>query len=314
MFVLFLINLYMGKPVIGSIIEDRFLYSIPVDNNHINYSSITNIKESIKCKGFSIKYVVEGREDYYINNIKYSVFPGEYLLVNHNTNFKVKINTEKPTVGICVYFNPDLINNIIKSGKIDINIFLDNLYSNHTKRFYFHENIYKIEDDTFSKYLIEIKDLIIQNKEYQITSKIFNNLAESLVYNQLKIATQINRINSIKKSTREELYRRLHRARNYIIDNFNTDIDLNKISGIAHLSEYHFLRSFKESFGCTPHQFLLNLRMAEAELLLLKKRKIEEVAISCGFISNDTFIKCFKRYKGVSPAKYQNQYNNVHIN
>lgn len=92
--------------------------------------------------------------------------------------------------------------------------------------------------------------------------------------------------------TREHLSRRISVA------------DLAKQAG---LSQSHFLRAVTQTFGAGPHQYLLNLRLQEAEILLMKTSSpISEIAYETGFSSQSHLTSAMRRYKQITPARLRN--------
>ncbi len=86
------------------------------------------------------------------------------------------------------------------------------------------------------------------------------------------------------------------------------DLGLEELAAIAQLSPYHFCRSFKQSTGCTPHQYLIRQRVERAKLLLKDgKMRILEVAITCGFTHQSHLNRHFKRLTGVTPKIFSRQ-------
>jgi AraC family transcriptional regulator len=63
---------------------------------------------------------------------------------------------------------------------------------------------------------------------------------------------------------------RLRLVRSYIDENLNRDIRLYELASISGLSEYHFARSFRQTTGVTPHQYLTQIRIGRAKSLLLR--------------------------------------------
>jgi AraC family transcriptional regulator len=82
--------------------------------------------------------------------------------------------------------------------------------------------------------------------------------------------------------------------------------DLSSLASIARLSRYHFLRTFEELTGTTPHQYLLRERLRRAaNRLRSEKAKILEIALHCGFGDISNFNRTFRAEFGVSPRKYR---------
>ena len=72
----------------------------------------------------------------------------------------------------------------------------------------------------------------------------------------------------------------------YIRAYFSSNLTLQDICGEIHVSPYHFIRTFKQKIGITPHKYLLMVRMEKAkELLDTNQYTIAEAATLCGFES-----------------------------
>jgi AraC family transcriptional regulator len=81
---------------------------------------------------------------------------------------------------------------------------------------------------------------------------------------------------------------------------------LQHLAGLAGLSEYHFLRTFRAVTGTTPHQWLSRARLCEAALqLAVTTRPITEIALEVGFDDLSNFLRAFRAEFGVSPGRYR---------
>jgi AraC family transcriptional regulator len=91
------------------------------------------------------------------------------------------------------------------------------------------------------------------------------------------------------------------------IDNQLADaISLGQLAGLCALSEYHFARMFRESFGLPPHQYVLARRMSRArELLRSTAQPLGEIALACGFASASHFTNRFRQVLGATPGEYR---------
>ncbi len=82
------------------------------------------------------------------------------------------------------------------------------------------------------------------------------------------------------------------------------NLSLKTLATTAGLSEYHFLRMFKQSTGYTPHQYILNQRIERSKELLKKTdMTITEIAYLLGFSTPAHFTHYFRRKTGVSPGQ-----------
>ena len=108
------------------------------------------------------------------------------------------------------------------------------------------------------------------------------------------------------KSIDSDIHERLWRARRFIDDYYDLPLNLSEISRQACLSRYHFLRLFRDAFQTTPHQYLIQRRIAKAkELLRSKPLSVTDVCFEVGFQSLGSFSSLFRRCVGDAPAKYR---------
>lgn len=83
-------------------------------------------------------------------------------------------------------------------------------------------------------------------------------------------------------------------------------VTLSALARAADLSPYHFLRSFRQVTGSTPHQFVLRMRLNRAALRLRNGREpISAIAFEEGFNDLSTFNRRFRRLMGMSPRDYR---------
>ena len=90
----------------------------------------------------------------------------------------------------------------------------------------------------------------------------------------------------------------------------NSDFDMSaQIRKTGYNIDY-FRRCFREDLQCTPHEYLVSLRIALAKKMLRHEPllSIESISINCGFRDYFYFSRVFKKYCGVSPRKYREQH------
>lgn len=92
----------------------------------------------------------------------------------------------------------------------------------------------------------------------------------------------------------------------YITEHFAEDISVTELADKAGLSHYHFIRTFKKETGFTPHEYILNTRMATAQYLLKNTRlSIKDICYNTGFSCESVFCSAFKRHQGMTPSQYR---------
>ncbi len=99
-------------------------------------------------------------------------------------------------------------------------------------------------------------------------------------------------------------YKRIVDAKLYIDENFHEKIDLGIMSAQANFSKFHFARLFKKSFGKTPHQYLIDVRLAAAKKSLKQYKLVQKVCFDVGFESVPSFISLFKKKEKMTPNQY----------
>jgi AraC family transcriptional regulator len=100
--------------------------------------------------------------------------------------------------------------------------------------------------------------------------------------------------------------RQLRRIREFIDQNIDSDIRLNAMAGACGLSPDYFLRMFKSTVGVSPYQYLLNLRVERAKILLSDETcSLAEIALRCGFSHQEHLGRMFRRFTGVAPGRYR---------
>ena len=102
----------------------------------------------------------------------------------------------------------------------------------------------------------------------------------------------------------EEFNRRLLRARDAMDRSYAEPLDIATLARVANLSEAHFIRSFRATFGETPHRYLQRRRVERAMFLLRQNRGVTDVCFEVGFTSLGTFSRTFHEIVGVAPAEY----------
>lgn len=84
------------------------------------------------------------------------------------------------------------------------------------------------------------------------------------------------------------------------------DLDLAELAQAAGVSRFHFLRLFKNTFGQTPHRYVLDQRLATARRLLeTTAQPIAQVAFATGFSSQSHLSTAMRRSTGLSPSTWR---------
>ena len=96
------------------------------------------------------------------------------------------------------------------------------------------------------------------------------------------------------------------RARDAMDRHFAEPLNVAAVAAIAHTSEAHFSRTFKATFGESPHRYLQRRRVERAMFLLRSTdRSITDICMDVGFGSLGTFSRTFRDIVGEPPSAYR---------
>jgi AraC-like DNA-binding protein len=99
--------------------------------------------------------------------------------------------------------------------------------------------------------------------------------------------------------------RRLERVQAFVRAHLDASHTVPSLAAVAGLSPFYFLRSFRQYFGCTPHQFVLDLRLERARVLMRSERTLTAIAHEVGFASSSRLTEAFTRRFGASPSVWR---------
>src|ERR1700723_3430226 len=98
---------------------------------------------------------------------------------------------------------------------------------------------------------------------------------------------------------------RLRRIKELVHAKMEDDLSLDQMARSVGLSTAHFARMFRKSTGETPHQFVLHQRLGRAKALLRAPHaRVLDVAVACGFKTQQHFAQVFRDAWGVSPTEF----------
>lgn len=102
----------------------------------------------------------------------------------------------------------------------------------------------------------------------------------------------------------------LRRVAEYIRQHAAAPVTIKEIAATIGLSDSHFQRVFKVATGVSPHQWLLSVRIGEAQKLLKEGAvPLSEIALKTGFSDQSHFSRTFQRIVGVSPRAWQRDHD-----
>ena len=137
--------------------------------------------------------------------------------------------------------------------------------------------------------------------EEQLTALLSHHLQQ-----HRHTAEMVSNLPPARMATRVELYKRLSRAMDVLRSGFCGEISLDQLAAEACLSKYHFLRLFRMAYGLSPYQYIQQLRIEKARVLLAGSfMPIADLAALLGFDNSQSFSRLFYQRMGLYPTQYR---------
>ena len=255
---------------------------------------------------FSIRTISDGYQRHVVDNEAYMLDNHHYLIINEGEAFHSEIKTNTPVEGLLVAFNQEdcmALQDYLHKTDNDL---LDDPFEHIQASFLLETQKLNISP-TMQHLLHQLKLGIISDQQSKLYfEELFLNLLEQILADQREIQQRIFSLNAKKKSTQIEIFRRLRIARDYLEAHLQEEVKLAKLSKVAAMSPYHFLRNFKKFYRLTPHQYLTQRRVQFSRFLLKDSLKpIAEIAEEVGFQSQSAFGRLFKKEEGISPHAFR---------
>lgn len=260
----------------------------------------------------SLKSFYSGQALYRVGTGAHLVNDGCYLLLNHDQPYALSVASERPIESFCIFFARGVAEDVVRSLIIPDERLLDGPDSAASPVQFF-ERTYP-HDRLVSPLLFRLRAASRkQPLEPVWLQEQLHHLVEPLLQVHKQTWREVEQLPAMKRSTREELYRRLLLARDYAAALFAAPLTLAELAQVACLSQNHFLRTFQAAFHQTPHQYLTARRLEAAQnLLRYTDRSVTEICFDVGFVSLGSFSSLFRQKVGLSPETYRRQ-NQRHI-
>ena len=253
----------------------------------------------------SIKSMWNGQAEYFLENGRLTVNDNSYLILNDQQPYTIHIEGEQIIESFCIFFPAKWAGDVLRNYMTSDDGLLDDVEGGDTAVSFY--DILHRHDNVVTPILQKIRFARQQSAvdEAWQTEQLHHLLAAMLQV-QRQIHQEAAKLPAARTTTRKELYQRLHIGREFMCDNFQETLSLEQIAQAAALSPYHFLRSFKQLFGQTPHAYLTAQRMQQAQHLLTQTdTPITDICYAVGFQSLGSFSTLFQKHSGQSPRQFR---------
>lgn len=100
----------------------------------------------------------------------------------------------------------------------------------------------------------------------------------------------------------------LRRIREFVDVQISQEIGISDLANLVGLSQFHFIRAFKNSVGLSPYQYVLSERVSRATALLSKRNlSVVDVAVAVGFGDASQLNRVFRKLIGVTPTAFRRE-------
>ena len=233
---------------------------------------------------YLLHYVIDGKGTYYVNNTVYQLKKGDVFAIYPNDVVSYKSDKDEPWYFCWIGF-------------------VGTHAAEYYKQIGFEESypVKHIGNSLFVKGVINCLDYINENKEENLSALRLN-------------AFILEILASFETTTIKNSKNYIEKAILYIEINYNTKINLSEMASYLGLEYSYFFKIFKKALGISPSEYLINLRIEKAKILLNNKIAIKNIPTLVGISDVYYFTKLFKKYTGITPSAYiKSCQNNANI-
>ena len=277
-------------------------------NQNKLYSEITKEASYTDQKSeFSLRAVFNGCETYSIGKRTITVYAGNFLILNDGTAYNRAIYSEAAANTFAICFSPkfllDFQNGYASSDRDLLDEPMDRKMAEQPA---FLETIYPCKGDIKYNLLHLIHHFNGNADELLLDDYIYHALLLFYRLYHQEVLYKSDCIGALNAATRQELFKRISMAKDFMLSCYSQDISLADISFQACLSPTHLFRIFKQIYHCSPHQYLIQVRLDNARFLLKSTDySLNEIVNLVGFTCPSTFIKLFKNKFQFTPGTYR---------
>lgn len=257
----------------------------------------------------SIKCSFGGEEVYRVKGERYRVAPDRFLILNCGQRYTSRVEKGKDAESLCLFFHPRFAEEGLRALVEPDDHLLDLPSDDFRQPVRFVEQLYPADASIFPR-LAHLRERLHGRSTTGLSAEWLNQEFHLVLGMMLgahrEVAGRIRRVDAVRPGTRLELYRRLERAREFIGDNYAKRIRLADIAEASFLSPHHLLRTFRQVYSETPHQYLTRCRIEQAaRRLATSDAAVTDICLDLGFDSPTSFSLLFRRHTGMSPREYR---------
>lgn len=252
----------------------------------------------------SIKSMWQGEAVYRLEHGRVTLDNRCYLILNDQQPYTIEIDHEDLVESFCIFFPARWAGDVWRTFITPTDHLLAEPDEETAVSFY---DVLHRHDQLVTPLLQMLRrESQIGREDAESQTEMLHDLLAAMLEVQCQVHQEAAKLPAVRTTTRKELYRRLHIGREFIHGHLHESLSLEEIAQAAALSPYHFLRSFKQLFGQTPHTYLTQQRLEQAQrLLTASDLPVTEICAAVGFQSLGSFSTLFQRHSGRSPSQFR---------
>ena len=269
--------------------------------NEMRLSKAVVFNGSIRKAPLVLKWVVRGQETYSLNGERFALRSGDILLANASAGGFVKIDSQQTVTGLCIDFSRPQIQRVLDAMALTNTATGDYILSPdlHMCR--------NLQDQSELSASLESLQSFFSCPAHLTTwqdDTFYDMLCEALVSALIANSKHLKKLPVKHIKTAHHLLRKLSVAHNYILQQSQEKLSITELSQHCALSEFHFIRTFKQVYDISPYQLHMQIRLEKARQQLAAS-PVSEVAQSLGFYDSRALARAYKKHFGVAPGRHR---------
>ena len=237
-----------------------------------------------------------GSGGYWIEGQRYTLQPGDMVLIGSNCVHKPDFEADAPYERIIIYISPEFLR---RQSAPDCD--LEAVFSG--KR----GHILRLEENRWRR-LFQLASRL----EGELSGEGYGRVILSngmLLRLIVEIGRELENPAAIQPSPTTSRNQRVVDMLRYIEDNLGEDMSIDTLANRFYISKYHMMRLFRQETGQSIHDYLTDRRLLRARELMTKGVSATESCYRSGFRTYSSFTRAYARKFGTTPTGRSNQWD-----
>lgn len=265
-----------------------------LDNcNVIDFSIHKHLNSIKKEQNLTFRMLFNGEQCFKMGGKELFLFSDSFLVLAPGTEYTSTIKYNKPVRTLSISISNEFLNEFkLLNGLMEYSFF----QSIHP----LNDEMNKIINDMYAYMFIVDTNECLWNQYINEFLGIYSNS----YLKPCKLSKE--KLNFVRPNTNNELFKRVYLAKEFIDCQYHTKFTLDQVASACCMSVNHLLRTFKQVFGLSPHQYLIDIRLQRAKYILqIEDKSVKDIVNQVGFESTSSFIKVFREKFNVTPLQYR---------